>query len=143
MDSVLRNLLRTADFLPAGYLLGLLVMSRDSHFARLGDRAAGTMVVIEDPVRVAPAIVLDPPATPAELQALPARISLTAAERESLELLLRRRDISAARRKELADLVAPVLARRLRVAPSDPVRFLALAYQVATGQMPEAAKGVA
>ena len=55
MDAVLRNLLRTADFLPVGYLLGLVAMTWDGRFARLGDRAAGTMVVIEDPVRVAAA----------------------------------------------------------------------------------------
>jgi hypothetical protein len=48
LDSVLRNLLRAADFLPVGYVLGLISMAGDSRFRRLGDRVAGTMVVIEE-----------------------------------------------------------------------------------------------
>jgi uncharacterized RDD family membrane protein YckC len=132
-DAVLRNLLRTADFLPVGYLLGLLVMSWDSRFARLGDRAAGTMVVIEEPVRVAPSITLDPPATSAEMERFPHRVVLSLPEREAIELLLRRRDLAPARRIELANTVAPLLARRLAMHVDDPVRFLALLYFVAVG----------
>jgi uncharacterized RDD family membrane protein YckC len=132
-DAVLRNLLRTADFLPVGYLVGLLVMSWDGRFMRLGDRAAGTMVVIEDPVRVAPAIVLDPPASEAELAGFPPRVVLTLSEREAIELLLRRRDLSAARRSELADTIAPLFAHRFNMKTGDSVRFLALLYFVAVG----------
>jgi uncharacterized RDD family membrane protein YckC len=132
-DAVLRNLLRTADFLPLGYLLGLLVMIWDGRFMRLGDRAAGTMVVIEDPVRVAPPVTLQPPATPAELEALPHRVVLSLPEQEAIALLLRRRDLSPARRIELANTLAPSLARRLNVKFVDPVRFLALLYHVAVG----------
>ena len=43
--SVLRNLLRAADFLPMAYGLGLLAMLLRSDFKRLGDVAAGTLVV--------------------------------------------------------------------------------------------------
>jgi len=132
-DVVLRNLLRTADFLPVGYLLGLLVMSWDGRFARLGDLAAGTMVVIEDPVKVAPAITLDPPATADELQSFPHYPVLSLAEREAIALLLRRRDLSPARRRELAEMLVPALARRLNMATGDPVRFLALLHHVAVG----------
>jgi uncharacterized RDD family membrane protein YckC len=133
VDAVLRNLLRTADFLPVGYLLGLLVMSWDSRFARLGDRAAGTMVVIEDPVRVTQAITLDPPPTAAEIAVFPHRIALPLPEREAIELLLRRRDLSPARRMELAEILAPVVERRLGVRCGDSVRFLALVYYLAVG----------
>ena len=133
MDAVLRNLLRTADFLPVGYLLGLVAMTWDGRFARLGDRAAGTMVVIEDPVRVAPSITLDPPATAAEIASFPHRIVLPLSEREAIELLLRRRDLSPARRLELAEMLAPVVERRLDVKFGDPVRFLALVYYLAVG----------
>jgi hypothetical protein len=35
IDSVLRNLLRAADFLPVGYVLGLLAMAGDARFRRL------------------------------------------------------------------------------------------------------------
>jgi uncharacterized RDD family membrane protein YckC len=136
MDAVLRNLLRTADFLPVGYLLGLVAMNWDGRFARLGDRAAGTMVVIEDPVRVAPSITLDPPATESEIASFPHHIALPLSEREAIELLLRRRDLSPARRLELAEILAPLVERRLGVKSVDPVRFLALVYYLAVGGAP-------
>lgn len=141
MDAVLRNLLRTADFLPVGYLLGLAAMSWDGRFARLGDRAAGTMVVIEDPIRVPPAIRLEPPPTEAELAGLPHRILLPMPEREAIELLLRRRDLSPARRQELADVLAPIVEKRLGAKAADPVRFLALVYYVAVGGAAESETG--
>ena len=133
MDAVLRNLLRTADFLPVGYLLGLVAMTWDGRFARLGDRVAGTMVVIEDPVRVAPPIVLDPPPSPAELEAFPHHVVLPLPEREAIELLLRRRDLSHARRLELAEMMAPMLGARLGMKTGDTVRFLALLHHVVVG----------
>jgi len=42
--SLLRNLLRVADFLPFAYLLGILSMLISRDFKRLGDLAAGTVV---------------------------------------------------------------------------------------------------
>lgn len=42
--SILRNLLRTADFLPAGYALGIIVMAATGRFQRLGDLAGDTVV---------------------------------------------------------------------------------------------------
>ncbi len=47
-SSMLRNLLRVADFLPFGYALGLLSMFINKDFKRLGDIAAGTVVVYRD-----------------------------------------------------------------------------------------------
>jgi uncharacterized RDD family membrane protein YckC len=43
--SLLRNLLRTADFLPFAYGLGLAAVLMRRDFKRLGDLAAGTLVV--------------------------------------------------------------------------------------------------
>ena len=43
--SVVRNLLRTVDFLPMMYLLGLITMLFNRRFQRLGDLAAGTLVI--------------------------------------------------------------------------------------------------
>ncbi|MFZ5558157.1 MAG: RDD family protein [Pseudomonadota bacterium] len=43
--SITRNLLRFADFLPFGYGLGLASMLISTEFKRLGDLAAGTLVV--------------------------------------------------------------------------------------------------
>lgn len=64
-QAVLRNFLRAADALPAvvlfeigqvpisfpSYLLGLLTAAMSDRYQRLGDLAAGTMVVIEEPQR--------------------------------------------------------------------------------------------
>ncbi len=43
--SLVRNLLRSADFLPFAYLFGLISMVLSGNFQRLGDIAAGTLVV--------------------------------------------------------------------------------------------------
>jgi len=44
-QSVLRNLIRTADFLPFGYALGTVMILSTKRFQRLGDLAARTLVV--------------------------------------------------------------------------------------------------
>jgi hypothetical protein len=44
-DSVTRNLLRIIDFLPSMYLLGGILAITSARSQRLGDRAAGTLVV--------------------------------------------------------------------------------------------------
>ncbi len=49
--SVLRNFLLVADFLPLLYLAGLVSMISDASFRRLGDLAAGTLVVYADTPR--------------------------------------------------------------------------------------------
>lgn len=46
--SVLRNFLLVADFLPLLFLAGLIAMISDVSFRRLGDLAAGTLVVYAD-----------------------------------------------------------------------------------------------
>ncbi len=53
-DTLLRNLLRAIDFLPLFYGVGLvsLLLTRDSQ--RLGDLAAGTLVVYQEPVQNEP-----------------------------------------------------------------------------------------
>ena len=139
MDSVLRNLMRGADFLPVGYVIGLFVMAGDSRFRRLGDRVAGTLVVVEERSRVAAPLTITPPPTAAELEGFPQRPPLSASERETLELYLRRVDLTAARREELAQMIAPVLAQRIGVTVKDPVRFLALLHpRVAATARPRA-----
>jgi uncharacterized RDD family membrane protein YckC len=44
-DSLVRNLIRILDFLPFGYLIGVVAMFAGSQPRRLGDLAAGTVVV--------------------------------------------------------------------------------------------------
>jgi uncharacterized RDD family membrane protein YckC len=139
IDSMLRNLLRGADWLPLGYVIGLFVMAGDARFRRLGDRVAGTLVVVEERSRVAAPLVITPPPTGAEMDGFPQRPPLSAWERETLELYLRRVDLTPARREELAQTIAPVLAQRIGVTVKDPVRFLALLHhRVAATARPRA-----
>jgi uncharacterized RDD family membrane protein YckC len=130
MDALLRNLLRAADFLPSGYALGVVVMGLDTRFRRLGDLVAGTMVVIEERSHVATPVRLRPAPSPQELAALPSATRLRPAEREALDLFVRRLDrLGPARADELAALVLPRFADRLPVgAVGSPARSLALLY---------------
>lgn len=133
-DSFLRNLLRVADFLPSGYVLGLLSMALDNRFRRLGDLVAGTMVVVEEKRTVASTIRIEPPPTTKELANLPQRLPLSGDELDALEHFLRRKDrIGNAREDELAGMVAPVFAKRMGVRVNDASRFLTLLYVRARG----------
>ena len=132
--AALRNLVRAADALPVGYLLGVLVMTMSDRFQRLGDLVAGTLVVVErSNLRVARPLVLSPPMRPHEMGVLPEVVTLDADERAALELFLRRRDtLGPAREHELARMIAEPLARRFEVHAKpgsvDPPRLLALLY---------------
>jgi uncharacterized RDD family membrane protein YckC len=136
-SSMLRNLLRAADFLPTGYAVGLSVMTLDPRFRRLGDWAADTMVIFEARPRLREPIRMDPPPTPAELAGLPARLDLPGQVLEALELFLRRApELQTLREDELASMLAPHYARRFGVTYEDASRFLGLVYYraVAEGQ---------
>ncbi len=129
-DIWLRNLLRGADWLPVGYALGLIVMGRDRRFRRLGDFVAGTMVVVEERQALADPLYIQPLPTARELGSLPQRVPLSGDELEALELFLRRVPrLHPARSEELAEIVAPVFARRLGVRfRGDAKRFLEVLY---------------
>jgi uncharacterized RDD family membrane protein YckC len=128
-DSLLRNLLRAADMLPFGYAIGLVVMGRDARFRRLGDLAAGTLVIAEERGKVAGPLRIDPLPTAADLRPLPQRVPLSGEELDALELFLRRvGKLSVLRENELAEMVAPVFARRVGVRYRDATRFLAVLH---------------
>lgn len=135
LDIALRNLLRAADFLPMAYSVGLLVMGLDPRFRRLGDMVAGTVVIVEDPGRIGQRLVVQPPPSTAELASLPARPELSSADLEALDLFLRRvGTLNPAREQELADIIAPVYAKRLGLQYTHSARFLALLYLRAVGR---------
>jgi uncharacterized RDD family membrane protein YckC len=100
--SALRNVMRFADMLPIGYAIGLASMMMDSQFRRLGDLAAGTVVVHRE-IAAAPsqAPIADAITTPVALTPLEQRAVLDFAER--------RRGWSAERAAELAELAAPLV----------------------------------
>lgn len=128
-DSLLRNLLRGADFLPIGYVLGAVAMVLDARFRRLGDLVAGTLVIFEPKVAYRAPPRLSPPPSDAERAWLPRRVELSAPEREAIELfMLRVGELPSARSDELADILAAPLAKRLRLRYSHPARFLGLVY---------------
>lgn len=127
--AALRNLLRAADALPTGYLVGLVSMASSSRFQRLGDLVAGTMVVVPESARVAAPIELTPAAKPKELATLPEDVALDADEREAIELFLRRRrTLGRAREHELASMIAGPIGERLGFVHADPARLLAIVY---------------
>jgi uncharacterized RDD family membrane protein YckC len=127
--AAIRNLLRAADSLPAGYVVGLASMAMSSRFQRLGDLAAGTIVVVPERAGAASPIELSPPAHPKELATLPDDVSLDADEREAIELFLRRRHtLGRVREHELASMISKSVSRRLGFEHPDPSRLLALVY---------------
>ena len=99
--SLVRNLLRAVDFLPLLYCFGLVSMLISRDFKRLGDLAAGTVVVYhERATRVAPIPDLPAIAPPLGLSVVEQRALITFAERSQR--------LTEVRAEELADLLAPV-----------------------------------
>ncbi|UQA59578.1 RDD family protein [Polyangium aurulentum] len=128
-DSFLRNLLRAADMLPWGYVVGGVVAALDGRFRRLGDMVAGTMVIVEERRAVAASIRIEPPPTDKELRSIPQRLPLSGEELEAIDLFLRRKDkLGPAREEELASMVAPIFAKRMGVRYKDATRFLMLLH---------------
>lgn len=103
-ESVLRNLLMVADFLPLLYASGLLAMLCDRHFRRLGDIVAGTQVVYRDkpPKRV----------DMANAAPLPLPFPLTPEQQRALaDLFARESRLPHGRMLELADIAEALTGR--------------------------------
>jgi len=134
-DFLLRNLLRSVDFLPVGFGLGILVMTIDGRLRRIGDLVGGTLVVVEQRTRVLAAVPLEPPVTPEERQSLPARVELSRSEVRAIEALLRRRSkLTDERTEELANFFAPEVTERTGIEAPSSERVLTLAYARITGR---------
>ncbi|MEM8994694.1 MAG: RDD family protein [Acidobacteriota bacterium] len=101
VPSVIRNLLRTADFLPAFNAAALVTMTLDRDFRRLGDLAAGTLVIHRNRHSEA-----DP--VPAEAPVVPT-VTLSNEERRALvDFASRLPRWHAARAQELAGHLYPL-----------------------------------
>jgi uncharacterized RDD family membrane protein YckC len=130
LASAIRNLVRLVDFLPTLYVAGVVSMFIDSRSRRLGDLAAGTLVVkerrgvtLESLAAPAPAAAVAPdtPALPG-IERLDVR-DYTLAQ----EFLRRRGTLAPEARARLANQIAATLQGRLELPPQgDPERFLAL-----------------
>jgi uncharacterized RDD family membrane protein YckC len=100
--SLARNLLRVADFMPAAYGLGIVCMLLRRDFRRVGDIAAGTLVVHRAP----------PPARGELRQVDPRPPAHPLGRREQsvlIALAARAPTLTAERLHELAALAAPVV----------------------------------
>jgi uncharacterized RDD family membrane protein YckC len=106
--SVLRNFLLVADFLPLLYLAGLTSMCIDTSFRRLGDLAAGTLVVHTD---TQPRLWRQKLAQPVLPAAEPPPIPLTLDEQSAVIAFAERAPLlSPERALELARIPASVSA---------------------------------
>lgn len=102
--SLVRNLLRAADFLPLFYAAGFISMAVDGRFRRLGDLAAGTLVVHNQGVKAA--------ARHEQRGARPSPLPLTADEQRALlDFSESRGRLSPQRQAELANILAPLTGR--------------------------------
>lgn len=104
-SSMLRNLLRVADFLPFAYALGLLTMLTNRDFKRLGDLAAGTVVVYRDDKT---SNITIPPVNP---NPLPVPLTLTE-QRAILDFAERHEFLSIPRRQELANILSTLTGKK-------------------------------
>jgi uncharacterized RDD family membrane protein YckC len=121
-EALIRNIVRIVDSLPMAYGVGLVVMFIDSQSRRLGDLAAGTLVIREQ-ASVSLSSLVPARGIQADGADLP-EISLerlSAAERSLIADFLRRRD-TLVNRKELAGVLLEKLYRRLERIPRDEER---------------------
>lgn len=100
--SIVRNFLRVADVLPTGYAVGLVCCLIDPSSRRLGDLAAGTLVVYASPIehqsQIDPGIA--PLSPPIALDLAEERALISYAERSKL--------LTSERVEELAQTLVPL-----------------------------------
>lgn len=100
--SLVRNLLRLVDFLPFAYLTGIIATMSNPKFKRLGDLAAGTLVIYEH--RPTPKPQIDDPGR------IPIPTDFTTDEQRSLIAFAERSKLlSIDRQNELAQILQPLI----------------------------------
>ena len=103
--SIIRNFLRIVDFLPMNYVAGLICMTVNRDFKRIGDLAAGTVVIYREKKTPAPELP--------DTRTTPPPIALTVAEQRAvLGFAERHRSLTSERQQELANHLEPVLHKR-------------------------------
>ncbi len=122
-QAVVRNFLRSVDSMPLfTYAIGMASCLASKRFQRLGDLAAGT-VVIYDRVPLQPLMAAALPVTP-----LPLSVGLTADEMRALALFRERAGLwSEARQVEIADQVSVLSGT---TGPDGVDRLMAMAHWV-------------
>ena len=118
-SAMIRNLLRVVDFLPFFYGFGLITMLVNQDFKRIGDLAAGTIVVYDDePMKMVTLPIESATAMPVSLPLKEQLAIISFAERAS--------QLPPARKLELANIVTSLTNARDEVS----VKTL---YQLANG----------
>jgi uncharacterized RDD family membrane protein YckC len=126
-EALIRNIVRLADFLPGLYVVGSAVMLLNSRSRRLGDYAAGTLVVKERrdlhienlEIKTAPRDESSPEAVIDWSALQPSDYVLVR------EFLMRRDSLERGKRAELAGRIATGLAARMgQSAPADAEDYL-------------------
>lgn len=103
--STVRNLLRFADFMPFAYLFGIASMVCHPEFKRLGDLAAGTLVIYRKQAPVQAALPASDP--------LPLNRKLDLEEQVAIiSFTERHQQISRERQQELAEIIGESFGQR-------------------------------
>jgi uncharacterized RDD family membrane protein YckC len=117
-DAILRNLLRIVDMLPSLYATGLVTMLISSENKRVGDYAAGTVVVHEKPLEGLDSL-WNRTAAKVEIMPLAGGAQLSAEELRLVETFLdRRQSLAPEVRWSMARQIAAQLGHRLNI-PAD------------------------
>jgi uncharacterized RDD family membrane protein YckC len=118
-DAVLRNLLRSVDWLPTLYAAGIITMIVSRENKRIGDYAAGTVVIHEKPLEAVGSI-WNVPATGTHAVPLGASARITPEELQLVEAFLERRDsLQLDVRRSIARQIAGRIGERINVLPEN------------------------
>ncbi|HXY79046.1 MAG TPA: RDD family protein [Candidatus Bathyarchaeia archaeon] len=126
-DAILRNLVRIVDALPTLYAAGLITMLISRENKRLGDYAAGTVVIHEKPLQAVTSI-WNAPATTPQAAPLASSAQITSEELQLVEAYLERRgSLDPPVRWAMARQIADRVGARIGVLPDarpDSEKFL-------------------
>jgi uncharacterized RDD family membrane protein YckC len=147
-QATIRNFLRVADFFPYAstailseensfyflptLLVGLVCMLSTKRFQRIGDLAAGTMVVVDERGWAARKIAVDDPRVPSLAEYIPSSFSMSRSMAKTIALYMERRaQMSPQRRQLLAmHLAGPLMERfGFRTDTSSDLLLCALYYR--------------
>jgi uncharacterized RDD family membrane protein YckC len=125
-SSLIRNLVRTVDLLPGFYLTGLLAIFLSDEHKRIGDLAAGTLVIRDNVARVGdvsalfqPAVSRGAPSSLSPSTASSGAPPVSAADRALVhDFLDRRSTLTEPVRERLARQIADKLAVRYGINPA-------------------------
>jgi uncharacterized RDD family membrane protein YckC len=100
--SIIRNLLRAADFFPFAYCLGIVSMILSRNFQRLGDIAAGALVIHQEEEMNHVSLPNVPPRTPPVALSVEDQIAI-------IGFAQRHEQLTPSRQRELAAIVQDVM----------------------------------